>query len=248
MFLILGSSYAALQLIGFSLLASYYEQKDSISAINDEEIAQSSISVAQVESSNDKNSLGVDYKSPTEGLSLSEVFRSPVYLIIITIMSTFTFASGFIVTFYKAFGLTFIGDDEFLAILGSVSSIFNSTGRLFWGYLVDKLPFKVCFLIIMTAIISLVSTVYFNKLIAVKEIYLIWVCAVFFCQCGLYVVMPTAIAKSFGQKNFTAIYGSTYLFGIPSSFLAAFLGSHEEQLGWFWLFFIASCVSLIRNF
>jgi hypothetical protein len=45
--------------------------------------------------------------------------------------------------FQKTFGQTFIKNDRFLSIVGSVSSFFNALGRLFWGFLVDKLPYKV---------------------------------------------------------------------------------------------------------
>ncbi|CAF0966203.1 unnamed protein product [Brachionus calyciflorus] len=227
-FIILAASYASLQIVGFSLLASYYTKEETITSINTEE-EQVVNQTDAVQSSTDLNSLGVNYKSPNEGLTLAQAFRSPVYFILITIISTAFGASGFIVPFYKTFGLTFIENDKFLATVGSVCSIFNSTGRLFWGYLVDKLPFKVCYLILMTSIISLVSTIYLTKFIDSKEIYLVWV----------------STAKCFGQKNFTAIYGSTYVFDIPSSFLTAYLASFEEELGWFWLFFIGSCISLL---
>ena len=40
--------------------------------------------------------------------------------------------------FYKTFGLTFIQDDHFLALVGAVSSIFNCSGRLFYGMLMDR--------------------------------------------------------------------------------------------------------------
>ncbi len=40
--------------------------------------------------------------------------------------------------FYKAFGQTFILDDHFLSLVGAVCSIFNCTGRLFYGMLMDR--------------------------------------------------------------------------------------------------------------
>ena len=46
-------------------------------------------------------------------------------------------------SFEKTFGQTFIKNDSFLSIVGSVSSFFNALGRLLWGYLVDKLCYKV---------------------------------------------------------------------------------------------------------
>ena len=45
---------------------------------------------------------------------------------------------------YKAFGQTFITDDLFLAMIGTVAAIFNSSGRILWGLSVDRFSFKVC--------------------------------------------------------------------------------------------------------
>ena len=44
---------------------------------------------------------------------------------------------------YKAFGQTFLDDDEFLAMIGAFAGIFNSGGRLVWGFLGDRYTFKV---------------------------------------------------------------------------------------------------------
>ena len=40
--------------------------------------------------------------------------------------------------FYKAFGQTFILDDHFLSFVGAVCSVFNCSGRLVYGLLMDK--------------------------------------------------------------------------------------------------------------
>lgn len=235
-----------MQVFGILLLANYEEDQLNSNSINNEENSDSD-KENLVQSVKEINSLGVDYKSPSGGMSLSQVFKSPVYFMIVTIICTLTVAPGFIVAFYKAFGLSFIDDDKFLATVGSVSSIFNSVGRFLWGYLVDKFPFKICILFLSTAIIALVSTIYFNKFFEIKELYLIWVCAIYLCQCGMPVMVPTIIAKSFGQKNFNAIFGSIHFFSLPNVLLIATLASYAEQIGWFWLFFIGSCISLIGN-
>jgi hypothetical protein len=44
---------------------------------------------------------------------------------------------------FKLFGQTFIHDDKFLALCGSVAAILNATSRLFWGAITDKISFKV---------------------------------------------------------------------------------------------------------
>lgn len=55
----------------------------------------------------------------------------------------FDFFFFFKITFYKDFGQTFINDDQFLALISSLSSILSGVGRLIVGRFVDKLPFKV---------------------------------------------------------------------------------------------------------
>ena len=51
--------------------------------------------------------------------------------------------SNGVLGFYKAFGQTFIRDDKFLSLVGSISSVFNCTGRFFWGTLIYKTAYMV---------------------------------------------------------------------------------------------------------
>ena len=55
---------------------------------------------------------------------------------------------NFIGALYKAFGQTFIHDDFFLALIGSISSVFNAGGRIVWGVLTDRTSFKLIMFII----------------------------------------------------------------------------------------------------
>ena len=45
----------------------------------------------------------------------------------------------------QLFGQTFIFDDKFLAFILSASAFFNATSRFFWGFLIDRISFKVNF-------------------------------------------------------------------------------------------------------
>ena len=44
--------------------------------------------------------------------------------------------------FYEAFRQTFITDDHFLSMVGAVSSVFNCSGRLFYGVFMDRFSYK----------------------------------------------------------------------------------------------------------
>ena len=56
-------------------------------------------------------------------------------------------AVGYISTMYKPFGQTFIKNDRYLSIVGSIAALFNSFGRIFWGKLMDDTSYKVGYLI-----------------------------------------------------------------------------------------------------
>jgi len=49
-------------------------------------------------------------------------------------------SAAFIATLYKFFGQTFISNDHFLASVGSVSAIFNCSGRIVWVFWQTKCP------------------------------------------------------------------------------------------------------------
>lgn len=43
----------------------------------------------------------------------------------------------------QAYGQSFIKDDHFLAIVGSLAAVCNGSGRIMWGHLADKYSFRV---------------------------------------------------------------------------------------------------------
>ena len=102
-----------------------------------------------------------EYVTPCEALQRKELF-----LLWITRLSVVLMSNG-ISAFYKAFGQTFIRDDRFLSLVGSINSVFNCTGRVFYGFIMDKTAYKVSMTIEATLLITLMSTFYFTSLIGV---------------------------------------------------------------------------------
>ena len=102
-----------------------------------------------------------EYVTPCEALQRKELF-----LLWITRLSVVLMSNG-ISAFYKAFGQTFIRDDKFLSLVGRINSVFNCTGRVFYGFIMDKTAYKVSMTIEATLLITLMSTFYFTSLIGV---------------------------------------------------------------------------------
>jgi len=104
-----------------------------------------------------------DYVTPCEAFR-----RKELYLLWVTRLSV-VMVTQVISAFYKAFGQTFIKDDQFLSIVGSVTSIFNCTARVFYGLIMDRFAYKVAMLLEASLLILLMSTFYLTSLIGVSD-------------------------------------------------------------------------------
>lgn len=89
-------SCAMLQIIGFCLLCDYDRSRQNMS-VNDQD--QSEL-VAELDL-DEKNSLGVNYLNPDDGLSASQAIKTPVFYILTAIISTVTIPPTIVITFYK---------------------------------------------------------------------------------------------------------------------------------------------------
>lgn len=62
-------------------------------------------------------------------------------LLMVVILLTYLFLGW--IPLFQAFGQTFITDDYFLAVVGSLAAVCNGAGRIMWGALADRYCFKV---------------------------------------------------------------------------------------------------------
>ena len=154
------------------------------------------------------------------------------------------FAVSFIATLFKVFGLSFINDDQFLAIVGSVSAILNSAGRIVWGLIADRVSYKFA-LVLQSGIMAVFLLTFFATSLVGKSMFFVWVCVIFFCVGGIFSLYPTAMALSFGPKYMSINYGLLFTSQISSSVIAAVLFStFQSLLGWDGMIFLVSGISL----
>ena len=100
---------------------------------------------------------------------ISEAFsRKEFYLLWVTRLSV-VMLSNVISAFYKVFGQTFIRDDKFLSVVGSINSVFNCSGRLLYGLIMDKFAYKVSMSIEAVLLVLLMSTFYLTSMIGVAD-------------------------------------------------------------------------------
>ena len=155
------------------------------------------------------------------------------------------FSVFFTATLYKFFGLTFIRDDHFLAVVGAASSICNCTGRIVWGLLADYTSYKFS-LVFQSGTMSVFLLTLYATSAAGKPMFFIWVCIIFFCIGGVFSLFPTAIARSFGSRYMSINYGLLFTSQIFSSVVGALLFSMlQHLLGWAGIIFLVSGVSLV---
>ena len=66
--------------------------------------------------------------------------------------------NGLMSTYSKTYGLTFINDDHFYAIVAVFQNIFNGGCRIVWGFLYDRLEMRTCFLVVGVLITIVTSS------------------------------------------------------------------------------------------
>lgn len=171
---------------------------------------------------------------PQIDLTYRQAVKTREFFLLWLMFAFSTQSTQFINTMYKAFGQTFIRDDHFLAFVGSISSIFNAGGRLFWGNLFDKTSFRVCVNILCGLLSILMFTFELTEVYQSKLLFFIWVVSIFFTFSGIFVIFPTACAQVFGRMHAGTIYG--ILFTAPalvSLFGALIIQIILKNLGWF---------------
>ncbi|XP_069119495.1 oxalate:formate antiporter-like isoform X2 [Argopecten irradians] len=226
MFLVLGGCYAAMQLIGVILLKE--APKELTEQINRDMEETQLIS----------STTSVDVRDTD--LSPREVLKTKAFYMLWLLYLLNGQGIQFISALYKTYGQTFIKDDHFLAIVGSLAAVCNGGGRIVWGVLADKVCFKVASM--MSCGIFCVCLLTFSLTERVGSgLFLVYVCVMFLSFSGNFSLLPTATAKCFGQKYYVINYGFVFTASIVTSPINVVLTSTlQASLGWYGLFFMVA--------
>eukprot|EP01084_Bolivina_argentea_P019164 35642_1 len=136
----------------------------------------------------------------------------------------------FIILFWKIFAIQFISiyDDKYLTATIAIAFILNGIWRLIWYkiyFLMETIIKKKMILFIITIILCIfVASIALSKV--AKIIYAIWICIIF-CMIGCdWILYPSLIAITFGQKYSGNIMGYCLLADIPAIIIVVCLCNH----------------------
>lgn len=126
-----------------------------------------------------------------------------------------------------AFGKTIAGyqpELKTIAVAGVFAvTLFNSFGRLFWGFVSDKIGCRKTVMILLVATAVLVLLV---KLVVTNVLFFVLVAAIGFLYGGYLGTFPAFTADYFGAKHVSMIYGMVLLgFGI-GAVASSYLGGY----------------------
>lgn len=160
---------------------------------------------------------------------------------IILLLFVFLIHGGnqFAITLYKAYGQTFISDDRFLALIGSISSIFNCLGRPLWGAVMDRFGFQIAVKFVAATFVCLSCTIQFTESLG-KVAFMIWICGLYGSFCGIWAVGPSTLGKLFGMENMVITMGAMFVAVSVATLVGGFIGLNlQSVIGWEGLFLLS---------
>jgi len=178
-----------------------------------------------------------NYLSPTEAMKTREF-----YILWLSMFFNVSFVV-FLASVYKAFGQTFINNDQYLATVGAIAAVLNSGMRVVWGFLADKYTYKVLMCVLTSSMAILLCTWTLTPMMG-KEAFAAWVWAMYMDESGHFTLLPICIAQTFGPKHVGTIYGlvSTSLIA-NGPFISMLSQMLYPLIGWSGLCFVVAALS-----
>ncbi|EUB57554.1 Oxalate:formate antiporter [Echinococcus granulosus] len=189
-------------------------------------------------------------KKEEVNLSPMETLRCRYFYFLWLLMFCNIIPITLITSAYKIFGNEYLADDIYLTTIGTLGSLFNCLGRVFWGYLVDKFSFKLpigCMLVLWSFSLFCFPNVFVFGPDVGRYTYGIFVCLMFFSMAGVFAMMPAATRLLFGPKNMATNYGMVFSAFSVGSCLSAF-ASQMAKGRWNLLFYGSAGVCILGLF
>ncbi|CAH8644947.1 unnamed protein product [Schistosoma bovis] len=255
-FLVMGSILAALQLVACILVRmkpiSKEEHEDGNEEEEEEGLERARIQTSPSTDSKKKELVNGDSKLNRNtvvevNVKSGKLLRHIDYYLLFFMMLLNCFPISVLTSSLKIFGQTHISDDRFLSTITAVTSLFNCGGRVVWGAVVDRFSFKIpiCIqLCVWSVLLFTFPVIAYVTGVALKVLYVIWACALFFFLSGVFSMMPAATGTIFGPVNLAVNYGMVYLgfsFGSVLSLVVSLFWKASPEI----YFTVSGCVCLV---
>lgn len=154
------------------------------------------------------------------------------------------FYGYFFTNIYKEYGKDYINDDQFLTMVGAISSLFNGFFKFLWASLLDYYPFRkiygglICLEILL---IVLVNYAVYNK-----WAFMVVSCLTYMCDGSLTSMLPALTVQQFGIERGPQVYGIMYsVFAVACMLGVLLVLTIKDNIGYGGMFLISFCLSSI---
>ncbi|XP_067670073.1 oxalate:formate antiporter-like [Haliotis asinina] len=249
-FLLLGGVYTAMQILAvIFLVATPTDTATQVCTSRHQTEDNVEKSPEQERMPEEKMKEGLDIVSSTDSgdtdddngnYTPRQVLRSKLFYMLWVIYGCVVLGIFFVTNFYKTFSQTFIKDDHFLALAGSVGSAFNALGRPFWGAVGDKIGYREA-LTIVIGVFGTAGATFTLCEYGEKVMVMIWLCLIYGTFSGFYALMMSLTVSLYGQKYYSVNYGLLFTSMIVVQLAGALLTSQlKSAIGWQGILYIGA--------
>lgn len=149
----------------------------------------------------------------------------------------------FVAGSYKHIAQAAFSNDAFLTRVGSLASVCNAFGRVFWGVVSDHLGPAPC-IMITSALSAMLLSTYSVQALESEVRFTVWTCLIFFAYGSNFALYPCLTARLFGTTHAGGNYGAVLTsFCFASFFGVAFAPpSLDGVLEWCAVGCLAACI------
>ncbi|GFN94224.1 oxalate:formate antiporter-like isoform x1 [Plakobranchus ocellatus] len=216
-----------------------YQSVPSIMHLEDDDATRNSVE-SEVTALPDSEDKPKSWKS-------AEAVKTPVFYALLLFGTSILYGLILKSNYYKQFALSYINDDEYLTLVGTLIPIISTISRIVFGTCLDKglLSIKDA-MILSLSLHTILSTFWYFAPQVNATLYLILILCLAGTQSVYYVLMPTAALRIYGPVHFSTNYGLLLSVNLIVGFLTPLaFTSLFHSLGWFWLFTSVSIASLV---
>lgn len=135
-----------------------------------------------------------------------EALKKPLFWHISACLITTTVGGMFLAGTFKTYGQLSFSDEKFLSSISAIASVFNTAGRIFWGFLADRYEAINTLMVMSFIFASLIGTYSFSVYLG-EAGFTLWTFGIFFFEGANFVLYIPITVQVFGRKYSASNYG-----------------------------------------